>query len=78
MPAEPVTTIKVPRSLRERIARDAAEQGLTAAALLVSLLDTHERQARFRAVRDAYARPDAGYDQENQTWDAVVGDGLER
>lgn len=76
MSVEPVTTIKVPRSLRERISRDAAREGVTAAALLAGLLDSHERAARFRAVREAYGQPDRGYRQESQDWDAVISDGL--
>lgn len=66
------TTIKVPRSLRERVSREAAEAGLTAAGLIAALLDEHDRQARFAAVREAHARPDVSYAAETAAWDIVV------
>lgn len=73
-----MTTIKVPKHLRERIARNAARDGLTAAGLIAKLLEEHERQERFLAVRRAYATPDATYAEETQQWDSVVADGLDR
>lgn len=71
------TTIKVPKDLRERIARDAAAQGLTAAALLTRLLDERDRTGRLAAVRAAYAQGDPSYAAETERWDALAGDGLE-
>ena len=77
--SEQMTTIKVPKSLRQRIAREAARDGSTAAALLSRLLDDHDRQARFEAVRAAYAEvtSDALYEDELRLWDVTVGDGLD-
>jgi hypothetical protein len=77
MRIEPVTTIKVPKTLRERISREAAQQGLTAAGLISELLDEHERQARFRAVRRAYENPDSDYLEETEVWDTLGRDGLD-
>ena len=77
MTVEPMTTIKVPKDLRVRIAREAAEQGVTAARLISGLLDEHERRARFRAVGRAYATVDSGYAAETEHWDTLAGDGLE-
>lgn len=70
------TTIKVPKELRERIARAAAEHGLTAAELIAGLLDTDDRRARFEAVRRAYAAPDDAYRAETEQWESLAGDGL--
>lgn len=77
MQREAMTTIKVPKSLRERIAREAAGEGLTAAGLIAEALDERDRRARFRAVRRAYATVDASYVEETGHWDALAGDGME-
>ena len=50
--SEQMTTIKVPKSLRQRIAREAERDGSTLAVLLSRLLDDHDRQARFETVTD--------------------------
>ncbi|CAN5442798.1 hypothetical protein BH24ACT9_BH24ACT9_07680 [soil metagenome] len=72
-----LTTIKVPRGLRERIARDASRRGVTAAAFLAGLLDSYEREQRLAAVGRAYAEtPNAGYIQESTVWDEAAADGL--
>lgn len=78
MTGETMTTIKVPKHLRERIARNAAKEGLTAAGLIAELLEEHERRERFLAVRRAYASPDATYADETEQWDSVAADGLDR
>lgn len=72
-----VTTVKVPRSLRIRIARDAAASGQTAAGFLASMVDRWEREQRLAAVRRAYERRDQTYDEETAAWDATGGDGLD-
>lgn len=72
-----MTTIKIPKQLRARVTRSAAEQGLTAAGLIDALLDEHERHRRFEAVRAAYAVDDPTYTQEVEAWDGLAGDGLE-
>lgn len=71
-----VTTIKVPRALRERISRDAARRGVTAASLIGDLLDRYEREQRLAAVGTAYATaPDASYVEEIVVWDEASTDG---
>ncbi len=71
------TTIKVPHLLRERISRDASRRGITAAALISELLDSYEREQRFRAVGEAYAAAtEDGYQEETAAWDAAADDGL--
>lgn len=77
MPAE-LTTIKVPRQLRERIAARARAQHATAADVLTRLLDDADRAARFAAVRAAYAGVDDDYVVETVEWDATSADGLDR
>lgn len=66
----PATTIKVPAELRDRINRDARARGVSAAALLADLLESHERAERFRAIREAYAQlPQTDdYAAETQSW----------
>ena len=73
---DPVTTIKVPRSLRERIAARAGQQRMTAAEVITELLDEADRRARFEAVREAYASTDASYREETEAWDSLADDGL--
>lgn len=72
-----LTTIKVSQDLRQRISRDAAERGVTAAALISELLDTYERELRLAAVGQAYARTaDTAYVEETAAWDQTSLDGL--
>lgn len=71
-----VTTIKVSKDLRDRIASSAAEQGVSAAGLIAQLLDERERQDRLAAVARAYAAREPSYDTETQAWDRLADDGL--
>lgn len=74
----PVTTIKVPQSLRRRIAREAATDGVTAAVFLAGLLDRYERDQRFARVRVAYSgRPDGAYVERTHDWDTAADEDLE-
>jgi hypothetical protein len=77
----PMTTIKVPRSLRQRIAGDAAEEGVTAAVFLTGLIDRYERDRRFALVRRAYAGHDGSVDSDyaelTRDWDRLVGEDLD-
>lgn len=78
MPAEPMTTIKVPKRLRDRLSRQASSRRLTTAGLIAELLDERDRRARFEAVRRAYAStPDQRYSAEVAVWDSLAADGLE-
>lgn len=78
MTAEPMTTIKVPKDLRERLSQDAARAGLTAAGFISKLMEEHDRQDRFAAVRRAYATADETYAGETADWDSLAGDGLDQ
>jgi hypothetical protein len=77
-----VTTIKVPKALRDRIAADAADEGLTAQAFLQSLIEIHERNKRLAAVAAAYREsPDEdlqSWREETEDWAVVDADGLTR
>jgi len=73
---DPVTTIKVPRSLRERIATRANEQRKTAAEVITELLDDADRRARFDAVRASYVQVDASYLEETEAWDTLADGGM--
>ena len=77
----PLTTIKVPQQLRQRIAGGAAEEGVTAAVFLTGLVDRYDRDRRFAQVRRAYAGYDSGADSDyaelTQTWDRVTAEDLD-
>ena len=69
------TTIKVPVELRDRINRQAQEQGVTAAGLIEKLLDGYERRRRMDAFGRAFRSADQGYRDEFREWDVAAGDG---
>lgn len=69
-------TIKVSEELRDRINRDAGEQGLTAAGLLERLLDAYERRRRMEAFGRAFRGADEDYWRDFQDWDVALEDGL--
>jgi hypothetical protein len=74
---DPVTTVKVPRSLRTQIARHAAATGQTAAGFLSTVVNRWERDQRLADVRRAYEHRDNAYDEETRAWDATDRDGLD-
>lgn len=69
-------TIKVSTELRDRINRDAKEQGLTAAGLLERLLDAYDRRRRMDAFGRAFQSADEDYWDELRAWDIALDDGL--
>lgn len=69
----PVTTIKVPQPLRQRIAADAAAEGVTASVFLAGLLDRYDRDQRFAQVRRAYTGgADTDYAELTDAWDQAA------
>ena len=68
-------TIKVSKPLRDRINAGASARGLTAAELIVELLDRYEREVRLRAVGRAYAKSDDAYLDDVRAWASIGGDG---
>jgi hypothetical protein len=74
-----LTTIKVPKVLRETVMRSARAEGLTAAEFLQLVTEEHVRRQRFAAVREAYAAAgrDHDYADVTETWDTAIADGLD-
>jgi hypothetical protein len=73
-----MTTIKVPKDLREAVMQSARAEGLTAAEFLRRLIEEHARRQRFAAVRHAYTDSgrDRDYDEIAAAWDQAGEDGL--
>jgi len=74
----PTTTIRVPVQTRDRLAAQARERGVSIAVLLTEFATRVEREAIFRAERDA-TRAEAALQavrDENRDWDTTVGDGI--
>ena len=69
------TTIKVSVELRDRINRNAQEQGLSAAGLIEKLLDGYERRRRMEAFGRAFRGADQEYRDEFREWDVALADG---
>jgi hypothetical protein len=69
------TTIKVPVELRDRINRNAREQGVSAAGLIEKLLDGYERRRRMEAFGRAFRGADPEYRDEFREWDVALADG---
>ncbi len=74
------TTIKVSTELRDRLKRQAAEQGRTIGAHLAALADDADRAGRFARLRQQVAATPpavrATYADETAAWDQSAGDGL--
>lgn len=72
-------TIRVTRETRDLLAEQAAERGLSLAALLAEIADERRREAMWRSEREANridARsPDA--QAEVRDWEATLEDGLD-
>lgn len=81
-----MTSLKVPKHVRDTVMRSARAEGLTAAEFLQRVTEEHARHQRFAAVRRAYAdRPngpdstdgtDGDYDEITAAWDEAGEDGL--
>jgi len=77
--AAETATIRVTRETRDRLAEQARERGLSLSAMLAELARNAEREALFRAERDA-SRADSGdpaVNAEEHEWDAVLNDGVD-
>lgn len=73
-----LTTIKVPKTLRDSVMRSARAEGVTAAEFLELVTAEHARSQRFAAVRQAYAttKRDRDYDEITEGWNEAAADGL--
>lgn len=74
-----VTTIKIPKTLRDEVMRSARAEGLTAAEVLQLVTQEHARRQRFAEVRQAYATApaDPDYTGLTEVWESAVHDGLD-
>ncbi|MEY2848055.1 MAG: hypothetical protein RI885_720 [Actinomycetota bacterium] len=70
----PSTTIKVSPELRDRLNDEARRTRTTAAGVVASLLAEHDRNERFRAIREARSAMTPAdrseYDDETRVWDS--------
>lgn len=74
----PTTTIRISVHTRDRLAAQARERGISISALLAELAARVEREAIFRAEREA-TRAEAttqAVRDEYRDWDTTVSDGL--
>lgn len=73
-----MTTIKVPKELRDAVMSSARAEGLTAAEFLARITREHARSQRFAAVQRAYAEAgaDRDYVEITEAWDEAGADGL--
>lgn len=76
--ASRTATIRVTRETRDLLAQQAAERGLSLAALLAEIADERRREAIWRSEREA-TRIDAQSSDaqaEVRAWEATLEDGL--
>jgi hypothetical protein len=72
-------TIRVTRETRDLLAEQARRRGISLSSLLADLAREAEREAVFRAERDA-VRVDAGepaVKSEELEWESALDDGIE-
>lgn len=77
--AAETATIRVTRETRDRLAEQARERGVSLASMLAELAQGAEREAAFRAEREA-ARADGGDREvmaEEREWETALGDGID-
>ena len=77
--AAETATIRVARETRDRLAARARERKMSVSALLSELVRRADRDAIFRAEREA-SRADAGDAAvlaEERAWEMSLGDGLD-
>lgn len=72
-------TIRVTRVTRDRLADQARERGVSLSAMLAELAREAEREAIFRAERDASRADteDLAVQAEESDWDTTLGDGID-
>ena len=70
-----MTTIKVPRELRDRLAAQAEDRGVTMAAVISQALDELEEQTFWLAIHSAHSRLTKA-DREAYLREPLTKDGL--
>ena len=78
MPPADLTTIKVSKTLRDRISANAAERDQTVQKFIEGVLEDYERRARLSAVAAAMAAADdatlADWRDETEAWAGADSD----
>jgi ribosome-associated translation inhibitor RaiA len=79
--ASDITTIKVTKTLRDRITAGAAAQQQTVQRFIESVLENYERSRRLAAVAEAMANADEEvlrqWRKETDSWAAVDTDNVD-
>lgn len=72
-------TIRVPQETRDLLAQQARERGMSLAAMLSDVARRAQRDAIFRAERNASRRDaaTAGVQAEEREWEAALADGID-
>ncbi len=77
--ATETTTIRVPRETRDLLAEQARQRGISLSAMLTRVAHREERDALFRAEREAtvidHGRADV--EREDQIWSGAITDGID-
>ena len=76
--ADEMTTIRVGRETRNRLARQAERRGISILALLDQIARREEREAMFRAEREAVSadRSNSAVEVEEDLWASTLSDGI--
>ena len=77
--AQDTATIRVPRPVRDSLARSARDRGMSVATLIADLAERLERDSMLRSEREATLR-DAGSAAvagEERDWEQALADGLD-
>jgi hypothetical protein len=76
--ATETATIRVSRETRDRLAEQARVRGVSLSAMLAEFAQQAEREAAFRAEREASRAEtgDAAVRAEEREWEAALGDGI--
>ena len=72
-------TIRVPRSVRDSLARSAQERGLSVAGLIARVADRLERDAMLESEREATLMDasSATVAAEERDWEQALADGID-
>ncbi len=77
--AQDTATIRVPRPVRDSLARSARDRGMSVATLIADLAERLERDSMLHSEREATLR-DAGSAAvagEERDWEQALADGLD-
>lgn len=72
-------TIRVPQEIRDLLAEQARELGMSLSSMLAEVARKAQREAIFRAERDASRRDaaTASVQAEEGEWEAALADGID-